>query len=87
MHLMAHKRHSKFFRHIVAAYRDLREQYYGKDPNNVLFVVRIAQGLLHMGKGLMTLSVLYSDRLITVSASMCVYRCTVLACAVWCYLK
>eukprot|EP00281_Chroomonas_sp_CCMP1168_P026072 CAMPEP_0206230098 /NCGR_PEP_ID=MMETSP0047_2-20121206/10060_1 /ASSEMBLY_ACC=CAM_ASM_000192 /TAXON_ID=195065 /ORGANISM="Chroomonas mesostigmatica_cf, Strain CCMP1168" /LENGTH=915 /DNA_ID=CAMNT_0053653463 /DNA_START=69 /DNA_END=2816 /DNA_ORIENTATION=- len=39
--------------------------YYGKDTNNVLFVVRIAQGLLHMGKGLMTLSLLYSDRLIT----------------------
>lgn len=39
--------------------------YYGKDPNNTLFVVRIAQGLLHMGKGLMTLSLLHSDRLIT----------------------
>lgn len=39
--------------------------YYGKDPNNTLFVVRMAQGLLHMGKGLMTLSLQYSDRLLT----------------------
>ena len=39
--------------------------YYGKDPNNTLFVVRLAQGLLHMGKGLMTLSLNYSDRLLT----------------------
>eukprot|EP00960_Hanusia_phi_P025650 745798-Hanusia_phi.AAC.4 len=38
--------------------------YYGKD-SNTLFVVRIAQGLLHMGKGLMTISPQYSDRLLT----------------------
>ena len=34
--------------------------YYAKEPNH-LFLVRIAQGLLHMGKGLHTLSPLQSD--------------------------
>jgi len=38
--------------------------YWGKDANT-LFVVRIAQGMLHMGKGLMTLSPTYSDKLLT----------------------
>ena len=38
--------------------------YWGKDANT-LFVVRLAQGLLHMGKGLMTLSPTYSDKLLT----------------------
>eukprot|EP01104_Vermistella_antarctica_P005525 TRINITY_DN1603_c0_g2_i1.p1 TRINITY_DN1603_c0_g2~~TRINITY_DN1603_c0_g2_i1.p1 ORF type:complete len:924 (-),score=320.63 TRINITY_DN1603_c0_g2_i1:72-2843(-) len=33
--------------------------YYAKEPNH-LFVVRIAQGLLHLGKGLLTLSPLHS---------------------------
>ena len=59
---------------LISNHHSLR-QYYGKDPNNVLFVVRIAQGLLHMGKGLMTLSVLYSDRLITVRASLSLCVC------------
>jgi len=36
-------------------------QYYYKDANH-LFVVRIAQGLLHMGKGTITLSPFHSDR-------------------------
>merc|ERR1719277_421642 len=35
--------------------------YYAKD-SNVLFIVRIAQGLLHMGKGLLTINPLFSDR-------------------------
>merc|ERR1711957_173511 len=35
--------------------------YYAKD-SSVLFMVRIAQGLLHMGKGLMTINPLFSDR-------------------------
>mmetsp|Transcript_17078 Transcript_17078/g.39858 ORF Transcript_17078/g.39858 Transcript_17078/m.39858 type:complete len:879 (+) Transcript_17078:79-2715(+) len=35
--------------------------YYAKD-SNALFMVRIAQGLLFMAKGLMTLSPLFSDR-------------------------
>lgn len=35
--------------------------YYAKD-SNALFMVRIAQGLLHMGKGLLTISPFFSDR-------------------------
>ncbi len=38
--------------------------YWGKDAST-LFVVRLAQGMLHMGKGLMTISPTYSDRLLT----------------------
>ncbi len=37
--------------------------YYSKEPNH-LFIVRIAQGLLHLGKGLMTLSPFQSDGLL-----------------------
>lgn len=36
-------------------------QYHAKDPNN-LFMVRIAQGLVHLGKGTLTLSPYHSDR-------------------------
>ncbi|XP_015887276.3 26S proteasome non-ATPase regulatory subunit 2 homolog A-like [Ziziphus jujuba] len=35
--------------------------YYSKDPS-ILFCVRIAQGLVHMGKGLLTLNPYHSDR-------------------------
>ncbi|PFH34288.1 proteasome 26S regulatory subunit [Besnoitia besnoiti] len=35
--------------------------YYGKD-GNALFVIRLAQGLLYMGKGLLTINPLHSDR-------------------------
>mmetsp|Transcript_20199 Transcript_20199/g.36158 ORF Transcript_20199/g.36158 Transcript_20199/m.36158 type:complete len:252 (+) Transcript_20199:1-756(+) len=35
--------------------------FYAKDPNP-LFIVRIAQGLLHAGKGLVTLAPYHSDR-------------------------
>ena len=35
-------------------------QYYAKDSNN-LFMVRIAQGLVHMGKGTLTLHPYHSD--------------------------
>merc|ERR1712050_90614 len=35
--------------------------YYAKD-SSALFMVRIAQGLLHMGKGLLTLNPFFSDR-------------------------
>eukprot|EP00913_Durusdinium_trenchii_P025165 g23624.t1 len=35
--------------------------YYAKDPN-ALFMVRVAQGLLYMGKGLLTINPLFSDR-------------------------
>jgi len=37
--------------------------YYGKEPNH-LFMVRIAQGLLHLGKGLLTLNPFHSDSLL-----------------------
>jgi len=37
--------------------------YYHKDPNN-LFMVRIAQGLLHMGKGTLTINPYHTDRTI-----------------------
>lgn len=36
-------------------------QFHAKDPNN-LFMVRIAQGLTHLGKGTLTLSPFHSDR-------------------------
>merc|ERR1712241_1484463 len=36
-------------------------QYHAKDQNN-LFMVRIAQGLVHLGKGTMTLNPFHSDR-------------------------
>lgn len=35
--------------------------YYFKDPNT-LFIVRISQGMVHMGKGLLTLSPFYHNR-------------------------
>ncbi|RQX72707.1 proteasome 26S regulatory subunit [Toxoplasma gondii CAST] len=35
--------------------------YYGRD-GNALFVIRLAQGLLYMGKGLLTINPLHSDR-------------------------
>merc|ERR1719199_1116802 len=37
--------------------------YYAKDSNS-LFMVRISQGLLYMGKGLLSLNPLFSDRLL-----------------------
>lgn len=38
-------------------------QYYHKDANN-LFMVRLAQGLVHLGKGTLTLSPYHSDRVL-----------------------
>jgi 26S proteasome regulatory subunit N1 len=43
--------------------------YYAKEPNH-LFLVRIAQGLLHMGKGLLTLSPFHSDSMLTHQPAM-----------------
>jgi 26S proteasome regulatory subunit N1 len=43
--------------------------YYGKNQQ-VLFVVRIAQGLLHLGKGLVTLSPWHSERLLLKPAAL-----------------
>ncbi|DAZ95507.1 TPA: hypothetical protein N0F65_001846 [Lagenidium giganteum] len=47
---------------VAGLLRQLSE-FYHREANH-LFVVRIAQGLLHMGKGLMTLHPFHSDRLI-----------------------
>ena len=44
---------------LAATLRQLA-QYHAKDSNN-LFMVRIAQGLVHMGKGTMTLNPYHSD--------------------------
>jgi len=43
--------------------------FYSKDTG-LLFVIRIAQGLLHMGKGLMTLSPIHSDSRLLKPASL-----------------
>jgi 26S proteasome regulatory subunit N1 len=43
--------------------------YYAKEPNH-LFLVRIAQGMLHLGKGLMTLSPVQSDRSLLSNTSL-----------------
>lgn len=43
--------------------------YHTKDANS-LFMVRIAQGLLHMGKGTHSLSPQYSDRFLVSRASL-----------------
>eukprot|EP01017_Pseudomicrothorax_dubius_P046408 TRINITY_DN8170_c0_g2_i4.p1 TRINITY_DN8170_c0_g2~~TRINITY_DN8170_c0_g2_i4.p1 ORF type:complete len:750 (-),score=243.54 TRINITY_DN8170_c0_g2_i4:172-2421(-) len=43
--------------------------YYAKDPSN-LYLVRISQGLLHMGKGLVTIQPYYYDRFLYSKVSM-----------------
>lgn len=43
--------------------------YYSKEPNH-LFLVRLAQGLLHLGKGLLTLSPMHSDSLLLNKTSL-----------------
>jgi hypothetical protein len=40
-----------------------------------LFTVRLAQGLLHMGKGLMTISPFHSDRLLLAPTALGTWRC------------
>lgn len=53
--------------------------YYQKEPDH-LFCVRIAQGLLHMGKGLMTLNPLHSDRILTSKVGLAGILTTIFAC-------
>lgn len=53
---------------IAKLLRQLSE-FYAREPNH-LFVVRIAQGLLHMGKGLLTLNPYYSDKALMKPAAM-----------------
>ncbi|KAI9204312.1 armadillo-type protein [Polychytrium aggregatum] len=43
--------------------------YYHKEPNH-LFVVRIAQGLLHMGKGTLTINPFHSNRMLLSPVAM-----------------
>ena len=43
--------------------------YYERDPKH-MFLIRISQGLLHAGKGLVTLDPFYSDRLLYSKVSM-----------------
>lgn len=43
--------------------------YYAKEPNH-LFLVRLAQGLLHLGKGLLTLSPIQSDQMLLNKVSL-----------------
>jgi len=44
-------------------------QYYAKQ-SEILFIVRIAQGLVHMGKGLMGLNPLHSDKFLFSNVSL-----------------
>lgn len=44
--------------------------FYHREANH-LFIVRVAQGLLHMGKGLLSLHPFHSDRLLLSGVSMC----------------
>jgi hypothetical protein len=44
-------------------------QYHAKDSNN-LFMVRIAQGLVHMGKGTMSLNPFHSDSQVRVVSTL-----------------
>lgn len=55
-------------------------EYYAKEPNH-LFVTRVSQGLLHMGKGLLTLSPHHSDRFLLSKVAMS----GILACLVACF--
>jgi len=52
---------------IAGLLRQLAE--HSRDPQN-LFVVRIAQGLLHMGKGLVTMNPYHSDRVLMSGVTM-----------------
>ena len=54
--------------------------YYATSPDQ-LFVVRIAQGLVHMGKGLLSLNPLYSDKFLLQNTGLAglitvLYSCT-----------
>jgi 26S proteasome regulatory subunit N1 len=44
--------------------------YYSKS-SNTLFIVRLAQGLLYMGKGLVSISPHHSDKFLLSNVSLC----------------
>lgn len=52
--------------------------YYSKDANH-LYLVRIAQGLTHMGKGLLTIQPYHSDRLLLSKVALAGVLCVVFA--------
>jgi len=54
----------------IAGLLRLLASFYAKDANP-LFVVRLAQGLLHAGKGLVTLSPYHSDRFLMLQPAIC----------------
>jgi 26S proteasome regulatory subunit N1 len=53
--------------------------FYQKEPNH-LFVVQVAQGLCHMGKGLLTLTPSFSDRLLHSNVALAGIMATLVAC-------
>lgn len=66
-------------RRLAGILRQLSAYYY-KEPT-LLFLVRIAQGLAHMGKGLLTLSPYHSDHvLLSGEGPLGLLRCAVLRC-------
>merc|ERR1712130_589899 len=54
---------------IARMLRDLTE-YYAKEADH-LYIIRIAQGLVHLGKGLLTLKCFHSDRFLLSKVSIC----------------
>ena len=54
-------------------------QYHAKD-SNALFMVRLAQGLTHMGKGTLTLQPYHSDRQLMNPVAVAGLLCTLVAC-------
>ena len=53
--------------------------YYGKEPNN-LFIVRLSQGLLHMGKGTMSICPFHEDRQLMSNVSVSGLLAVLVAC-------
>ena len=53
--------------------------YHSKDANN-LFMVRLAQGLTHLGKGTLTVSPFHSDRFIMHPVAVAGLLSTLVAC-------
>lgn len=59
----------------------LRDQAYGSlKDTDYLFMIRIAQGLLHMGKGLVTIQPIHSDKFLLSNVSLAGILASVFAC-------
>ena len=65
--------------HPLGMLRNLSGYYY-KEPT-LLFLVRVAQGLVHMGKGLMSLSPYHTDRQLL--SSTLAQNCSLSTCCWW----